>query len=82
MEKLTKQEKEFIESRLTKIPSLLIDLTEILKREYFADPYRQRTLILTMLDAAIDLINQCQCLINLENRQDFIYPSDFKSEEV
>ena len=44
MEKLTTKEKEFIESRLTKIPTLLMDITEILHKNYFEDPYRQKTI--------------------------------------
>ena len=81
MEKLTTKEKEFIESRLTKIPTLLIDITEILHKSYFEDPYRQKTILLNFLDAAVDLLAPCRCLV-IEDRKNFYYPDDFKSEEV
>lgn len=82
MEKLTTKEKKFIESRLTKIPTLLTDISEILHKNYFEDPYRQKTILLNFIDAAVDLLNPCRCLIEVENREDFSYPDDFKSEEV
>lgn len=82
MEKLTTKEKEFIESRLTKIPTLLMDITEILHKNYFEDPYRQKTILLNFLDAAVDLLAPCRCLIEIEDRKNFYYPDDFKSEEV
>ena len=40
MEKLTTKEKEFIKSKISKIPSLLLDFDTILDKEYFEDPYR------------------------------------------
>ncbi len=82
MEKLTTKEKEFIESRLTKIPTLLMDITEILRKNYFEDSYRQKTILLNFLDAAVDLLAPCRCLIDIEDREKFCYPDDFKSEEV
>lgn len=82
MEKLTTKEKEFIESRLTKIPPLLMDIKEILHKNYFEDPYRQQIILLNFIDAAVDLLNPCQCLIEMEDRENFCYPDDFKSEEV
>lgn len=82
MEKLTTKEKEFIESRLTKIPPLLMDITDILHKNYFEDPYRQKIILLNFLDAAVDLLTPCRILIEIENRENFCYPDDFKSEEV
>ena len=83
MEKLlTTKEKEFIESRLTKIPTLLTDMSEILHKNYFEAPYRQKTILLNFLDAAVDLLAPCRCLIEIEDRKNFCYPDDFKSEEV
>ena len=82
MEKLTPKEKKFIESRLTKIPTLLTDISEILHKNYFEDPYRQKTILLNFIDAAVDLLTPCRCLIETENRENFSYPDDFKSEEV
>lgn len=82
MEKLTTKEKKFIESRLTKIPTLLMDVTEILHKNYFEDSYRQKTILLNFLDAAVDLLAPCRCLIDIEDREKFCYPDDFKSEEV
>ena len=82
MEKLTTKEKKFIESRLTKIPTLLMDVTEILHKNYFEDSYRQKTILLNFLDAAVDLLAPCRCLIEIEDREKFCYPDDFKSEEV
>ena len=82
MEKLTTKEKEFIESRLTKIPTLLMDITEILHKNYFEDPYRQKTVLLNLLDAAVDLLAPCRYLVDTEDRKNFYYPDDFKSEEV
>lgn len=82
MEKLTPKEKKFIESRLTKIPILLTDISEILHKNYFEDPYRQKTILLNFLDAAVDLLTPCRILIETEDRENFCYPDDFKSEEV
>lgn len=82
MEKLTTKEKKFIESRLTKIPTLLTDISEILHKNYFEDPYRQKTILLNFIDAAVDLLNPCRNLIETEDRENFYYPDDFKSEEV
>lgn len=82
MEKLTPKEKAFIESRLTKIPPLLMDITEILRKNYFEDSYRQKIILSNFLDAAVDLLAPCRCLIEIEDREKFCYPDDFKSEEV
>ena len=82
MEKLTKEQKEFIESRLTKVPSILIDITEIMKREYFEDPHRQAAVLAIMLDSASDLIALCHSLINCEYRENFLYPSELKCVEI
>lgn len=82
MEKLTTKERKFIESRLTKIPTLLMDISEILHKNYFEDAYRQKTILLNFIDAAVDLLTPCRFLIDIEDRETFIYPDDFKSEEV
>lgn len=82
MEKLTTKEKKFIESRLTKIPTLLTDISDILHKNYFEDPYRQKTILLNFIDAAVDLITPCRTLIDIEDRENFIYPDDFISKEV
>jgi hypothetical protein len=81
MEKLTTKEKEFIESKISKIPSLLLDFDTILDREYFEDPYRQRDILIFFLDAVNDLIAPCHSLIYSERRSEFIYPSVLKSVE-
>ena len=82
MENLTTKEKEFIKSKILKIPSLLLDFDTILDKEYFEDPYRQRDILIGFLDAVSDLIIPCHSLIYSESRSEFNYPSEFKNIEL